>query len=117
VTGTVRTLLRGSKDAALGVAARSFVNTRLRGIGKVTDFSIDTEKRLVECRLHLAGEAKPISVQVRKYRVKASGDRVTIKIVEATTSREWLTAALRTFVVGRTFRVPPAAAAALKFLT
>jgi hypothetical protein len=116
VTGTVRTLLRGSKDTALGVAARSFVNTRLRGIGEVTDLAIDTEQRLVQCRLHLAGEAKPISVEIGKYSLKASGDRVTMKIVEASTSREWLTAALQTFVVARIFRIPHAAAAALKLL-
>jgi hypothetical protein len=117
VTGVVRTLLRGSKDAALGVAARSFVNARLRGIGEVTQLSIDTEKRSVQCRLHLTGESKAIGVQVRKYSLRAGGNQMTMKIVDASASREWLTAALRTFVVGRTFRVPHAAGAALKFLS
>jgi hypothetical protein len=99
------------------VAARSFVNTRLRGIGEVTDLSIDTKKRSVQCHLHLAGESKPIRVQVGKYRLRASGDHVTIKIVEARASREWVTAAVRTFVVGRTFRIPHMAPAALKLVT
>ena len=38
----VRALLRGSKDAALAFTTRTFLNTRLRCIGEVSDLSIDT---------------------------------------------------------------------------
>lgn len=117
VAARVRNLLRGSKDSALAFAARTFFNTRLRGVGEMTELAIDTKKRAVHSRLDLVGEAEPIEIHVRKYAVQRRGETATLTIVDATASRKWLAVALREFVVGHGFSIPAKAGAALKLLT
>ena len=112
----MRALLRNSKDAAIGVAAQSVVNARLRGIGEVRDLVIDTDHRSAHCRLHLVGETAVIDVEVAGYTLATTNHRTTFTIADATTSREWLTAIVKQLVVGRAFRVPDAAAGALRLL-
>jgi hypothetical protein len=116
VTAKVRSVLRSSKDAALAYGARTIINNRLRAIGEATELSVDTKKRAIRVHLHLTGEAKPIEIYVRKYALQRVGEHPTLTVVAATASREWVAAALREFVVGRTFRIPPNASVALKLL-
>ena len=47
VATKVQKVLRHSKDAALAFGARVFLNTRLRGIGDMTELVIDTKKQSV----------------------------------------------------------------------
>lgn len=93
------------------------VNTKLRGIGEMTELSIDTKKRTVRVKLELLGEPTPVEVEVAKYTLKSKGGTSELTIEEATASREWLTVALREFVVGQPFAVPAKAAVLLKLLT
>ena len=116
VTERVRSLLRGSKDAALGLVARPFVNTRLRGIGEMTELSIDTQKRTVRMRLELLGEAEPIEIHIEGYRLEQVGETATVTVLKASASRPWLTEVLRQFVVGRSFTIPEKAGAVLGML-
>ena len=113
----MRAFLRRSKDATVAFTARFVVNSKLKGIGEMTELSIDTKKRRVRVRLELVGEVEPIEVEITKYNLenKESGTRLTIE--EATASREWLNVALREFVVGRTIEIPAKAGALLKLLT
>jgi hypothetical protein len=69
----VREFLRRPKDTALALALRIF-NARLRGMGEMTDISIDTKKRTIRLRLQLAGEVKPVEILIRKYDLKRKGD-------------------------------------------
>jgi len=66
----VRGFLRRSKDATLAFTARVAVNTKLKGIGEMTELSIDTKKRRVRVHLELVGEAEPIEVEITKYNLK-----------------------------------------------
>jgi len=59
----VRAFLRRSKEATLAFTARVAVNSKLKGIGEMTELSIDTKKRRVRVRLELVGEAEPIEVR------------------------------------------------------
>ncbi len=113
----MRAFLRRSKDATLAFTARIAINSKLKEIGEMTELSIDTQKRRVRVHLELVGEPEPIEVEITKYNLehKDSGTRLTIE--EATASREWLTMALREFVVGRTIEIPAKAGALLKLLT
>jgi hypothetical protein len=116
VTDGVRNLLRSTKDATVAFAARVFLNTKLQGIGTMTQLSIDTKKRQIHVRLDLAGEAEPIEIEVTKFEVTQRGGQSSITILEASTSRKWLTEVLRQFVVGKSFAIPPQASAVLKLL-
>ena len=113
----MRTFLRRSKDATLAFTARLASNSWLKGIGEMTELSIDTKKRRVRVRLELLGEAEPIEVEITKYNLKNKDSGARLTIEEATASREWLAVALREFVVGRTIDIPAKAGALLKLLT
>jgi hypothetical protein len=104
----------GAKDAALAFAMRRALNARLDAFGEITDLSLDTANRRVRLRVALRGESQPIDVDVRKYDIADDGDFLTV--VDAVASREWLTAALQQFAVGRRFPIPHQAAVALRLL-
>jgi len=86
-------------------------------MGQMTEISIDTKNKRVRVRLELLGEKEPIDVEVLRYSLKEKGETTYITIEEATASREWLTVALREFVVGQDLPLPAKAGAVLKFLT
>jgi len=114
--GEVRTFLRRSKDATLAFTARIAINSKLKGIGEITELSIDTKTRRARVRLELVGEAESIEVEIIKYDLKSNDSGARLTIEEATASREWLAVALREFVVGRTIELPAKAVALLKLL-
>ena len=66
----------------------------------MTELSIDTKNKRVRVRLELLGEKEPIDVEILRYSLKEKDETTYINIEEATSSREWLTVALREFVVG-----------------
>ena len=101
----------------MGFTARVAINTKLRSIGQMTELSIDTKNKRVRVRLELLGEKEPIDVEILRYSLKENGETTCITIEAVTSSREWLTAALREFVVGQDLTLPAKAGAVLKFLT
>jgi hypothetical protein len=101
----------------LAFTTKVAINTKLRSIGQMTELSIDTKKKLIRVRLELLGENEPIHVEILRYSLKEKGATTCITIEEVASSREWLTVALREFVVGQDLAIPAKAAAALKLLT
>ena len=83
----------------------------------MTELSIDTKTKKVCLRLELLGEKEPIDVEVLRYSLKEKAETTHITIEEVISSREWLTVALREFVVGQDLAIPAKAAAVLKLLT
>jgi len=116
-TNGVRGFLHRSKDATLAFTGRVAINRWLNSIGKMTELSIDIKKKRIRVRLDLVGEKEPIEVEILRYNLKTKGETAHITIEEATASREWLTLALREFVVGQDITIPAKAGALLKLLT
>jgi predicted AAA+ superfamily ATPase len=83
----------------------------------MTELSIDTKNKKVRVRLELLGETEPIDVDILRYSLKEKDETTYITIDEVTSSREWLTIALREFVVGQDLAIPAKAGAILKLLT
>ena len=101
----------------MAFTARLAINAKLRFIGEMTELSIDTNKKRVCARLELLGEKEPIDVEILRYSLKEKGETTCITIEEVTSSREWLTVALREFVVGQDLALPAKTGALLKLLT
>ena len=116
-TKRLRDVFYHSKDAAAAFTARIAINTKLRSIGQMTELFIDTQNKRVRVRLELLGENEPIDVEILRYCLTEKGENTCITIEEVTSSREWLTVALREFVVGQDLAIPAKAAAVLKLLT
>ena len=83
---------------------RTVVNAKLRGIGELTELSIDTAEQKARAKLVLLGERRPVEIRIEKYRADWKRNVVALTVLDATASRVWFEAALRTFVVGRRFR-------------
>jgi hypothetical protein len=83
----------------------------------MTELSIDTKTKRVRVRLELLGEKEPIDVEILRYSLKEKGETSYIIIEEVTSSREWLTVALREFIVGQDLAIPAKAGVVLKLLT
>ena len=115
-TKPLRNVLHRSKDATLAFAVRLATNAKLRSIGEMTELSIDTKTKRVRARVELLGEKEPIEVEILRYTLKEKGETTYITIEEATSSREWLTVALREFVVGQDLAIPARAGVFLKLL-
>src|SRR6478672_7361596 len=116
-TKRLRDVFHRSKDATLAFTARVAINTKLRSIGQMTELSIDTKNKRVCVRLELLGEKELIDVEILRYSLKEKGETTYITIEEVTSSREWLTVALREFVVGQDLALPAKAGVVLKLLT
>ena len=115
-TKRLRDILHRSKDATLAFTTKIAINTKLRSIGEMTELSIDTKNKRVRLRLELLGEQEPINIDVLRYSLKEKDGTTYITIEEVQSSREWLTSALREFVVGEDLIIPPKASAILKLL-
>lgn len=101
----------------MAFTVRRATNAKLRSIGEMTKLSIDTKTKRVRVRLELLGEKEPIDVEVLRYSLKEKGETTYITIEEAISSREWLTVALREFIIGQDLAIPAKAGAILKLLT
>ena len=101
----------------MAFAVRLAANAKLRSIGEMTELSIDTKTKRVRVRLELLGENEPVDIEILRYTLKEKGETTYITIEEATSSREWLTVALREFVVGQDLAIPAKAGVVLKLLT
>ena len=82
----------------------------------MTELSVDTKRQTFRVRLDLVGESEIIEIHVRKYSLERKGNIVKLTVDDVTTSRRWLTEALREFVVGQPFSIPAGAGAVLKLL-
>ena len=109
--------MRGSKDTVVAFGLRTLLNSRLRTIGKVTDLTIDTARRRAQIRMALRGEGGAIDVADLRYDIQHADGSDSLTLVDAVASREWLTAALKQFVVGRSFHLSPNGARVLRLLT
>jgi hypothetical protein len=109
--------MRGSKDIVVALAMRTLLNSRLSAIGKITDLSLDTAERRARLRMSLRGERGAIDVADLRYDIHRADGSDWVTLVDAVASREWLTAAMKQFVVGRPFHVSPNAARVLRLLT
>ena len=116
-TKGLRDVFHRSKDATLAFTARVAINTKLRSIGQMTELSIDTKNKRVCVRLELIGEKELIDVEILRYSLKEKGETTYITIEEAISSREWLTVALREFIIGQDLAIPAKAGVVLKLLT
>jgi hypothetical protein len=90
------------------------LDTRVGDFGDIIGLSLNTSDRSVHVRCALRGESEPIDVVLREYSVEQDDAGAWLTVGDATASREWLTAALRRFCVGRRFRVSSRTATALR---
>jgi hypothetical protein len=85
---------------------RSLLNRKIRTFGHVTALALDTGEHSINFRVALRGESEPVDVHINRYEIDHTASGPLLTIVDATTSRAWLTAALREFAIGHSWPIP-----------
>ena len=104
--GSFRSALTALKERSLEAAAKTFINRQIEGMGRLTRLDIDSSKRAIQAELDLRGEPAPIVVNVGAYDLTAAGGISYIILREVSSSKEWVTALLKRYLVGRNLQVP-----------
>ena len=107
----------GAKDWLVQKTALAMLNQSvLKPYGTLTDLQLDTKRRTIDAELELKGEARPVRIQVAEYELIEESDSTYLILKSVTTSREWLTALTRDFLVGRPLKLPAAVRSYLPML-
>ena len=101
-----------AKDRLVGSAALPVLNNAwLKPFGRATSLKIDSTNKTAEICLELNGEPAPITIHIQNYELTQDTTGTFVVIKAASTSREWMTALAREYLVGRRLPVPPEHAA------
>jgi hypothetical protein len=106
-------MFSAAKDKLASHAAKSYVQGLLKSFGRVEDLTIDSGRRRISIRCTLEGEVDAIEMIVRRYELERGADGIFLRVEEFSASRRWLDLAARDHLVGRRFKLPEWAAAAL----
>lgn len=97
-----------AKDRLVGSAALPMLNNAwLKPFGRATSLKIDSTNKTAEICLELSGEPTPVTINVQNYELLQEPSGTFVVIRSVTTSRDWMTALARQYLVGRRLAIPP----------
>jgi hypothetical protein len=103
--------LSSSKDRLVENAAPSLLNKSvLQPYGRIVDLKLNSRDKTLEVTLELKGEQQLMHIDIQEYELFKEQNRSFLIIKKGSTSREWLTALLEKFVIGKRLEVPADAA-------
>lgn len=101
------------KDWLLSKALHAFLRERLSRYGELKSLAVDSRKRSIELVVRPHGEPDDVRVHVLRYSVLKQDGKCLLTIEESTASRTWMARLLEDYLHGRSFEIPPIAAAVL----
>lgn len=101
------------KDWLLSKALKTFVHERIARYGELTSLSVDSRQKTIDIIVRPHGELSDVHLRVEKYSIVQREGKHLLTIDASTSSRPWITHLLEDYLHGRTFEVPPIAAAIL----
>src|SRR4051812_38754362 len=104
-------LLMRLLDKALLIAA----NRMIKDFGQLTALQVNTKEHSAFAIMMLAGETKPIEVNVGRYELLRDDKKVTVQLRDVSCSREWMHQLARRLEPQMHFDLPPALSSALRF--
>jgi len=105
--------LSAVKDRAIEASAKSLINQKIEGIGRVTEIQIDSKKKTISAQMVLKGETVPISIDIGACELVQENGVTCISFKGFTASREWISALLNRYLTGYRLQVPNAVGMAL----
>ncbi len=101
------------KDWLLSKALQAFLRERLSRYGELKSLSVDSRERSIDLIVRPHGEPGDVRVKVTRYSVHKHEGKCLLTIEESTASRTWVARLLEDYLHGRSFEIPPIAAAVL----
>ena len=105
-TNLVKGAINQVKDSGASTAINRWLARELADYGEVLDFRISSADRNAELHVLLKGEKEPLTVRIEKYELSSVGDEDFIIVKAAHTSREWVDAVLRNFLIDKRHKIP-----------
>jgi len=104
------TFFNPAKDYLIAGAVRLWFNQAKKHYGNMTHINIDSQKRSLDIELDLKGEATPLQINIKNYRLIDESGETYIELSDITTSREWINALLGDYpdLEKRRYKVPAA---------
>jgi hypothetical protein len=94
------------KDSGASTAIQKWLARELADYGEVLDFRINSAERSAELHVLLKGETQPLTVTIDQYELSSQGQEDYIIVQRAHTSREWVDAVLRNFLINKKQKIP-----------
>ena len=104
------------KDASVSMVAEKMLQKYLEPYGRLLDFALDSRQHTASIKLLLKGEADPVTIDIHEYELVQDPSGIYVTVKRATSSREWLTVLLRSFLLGRRLDLPEKYASYAKML-
>jgi hypothetical protein len=93
-----------------GGAARWYLNSHYGRYGQMTQFSIDSVQKTIDCEVLLAGETEPIRIHIGGYQLTRSGEQTQFGAGEISVSRAWMNQLAQELLLGKPLPVPESVA-------
>jgi hypothetical protein len=101
------------KDWLLSKALKVYVRDRVARYGELKSMAVNSQERTIDVAIQPHGEMHDVHLRVVRYSLLVREGKHLLTIDEATASRPWIAHLLEDYLRGRTFELPPIAAAVL----
>ncbi len=107
--------LSSAKDHLIGGAVKLWFNQTQKRYGNMTTIQIDSTAKTIHIELELKGEASPLQMEVKSYKLSTKAGETFIELGEIQTSREWINHLIDDFLPPekKCFKLPSAVKALL----
>ena len=112
----IKNALSEGKDKTLSLGVKQAINYKLKDIGEMRHFTLDSQKRTIELEIMLDGEKEPLHVNVQHYEITQVGEKHYLVAKDITTSRRWINVMAAQYLSGQKFEIPSEYAAMLKLV-
>ena len=107
--------LRAGVDRVVSYGSEALIRQRLAVYGRVDDFRLNSQAKKIHLTILLAGDDKPLSVDILRYEV-VLGAQPSFVVREVVATRPWLDRLLGDFLVGRRIPIPARYVGMCRFL-
>jgi len=93
------------KDDFTSASAKLFIRKKIENYGELLEFEIDSSKRSIFVSVMLAGEDKPVELNIKRY-LLVENNPVKIELSSIESNREWITRAAKEYLENRKIPLP-----------
>jgi len=99
-------IISQNKDKATSHAVKHAFNYKLKEIGEMLNFKMDSKNKTIEFEVLLEGEKEPLSINVQNYEITQEGEKFFLIAKDITTSRKWINVIASQYLSGKQFEIP-----------
>ncbi len=107
-------MLNSAKDRGVSLVVERWFSQQIEPFGKLAKLKFNSQDKTLHLEVVLMGESEPIEVSLKDYEILEQSGQTFLVFNQGTASRQWITTAIRTFLLGRRFELPESYAAMVR---